>query len=380
MNLEEQKIYAYLKHHSEEDTLYLAIVTEVTGSAYRRPGAKLLLSTDGSVVGNVSSGCVEKDLLMRLRQHPLKKGAFFRYDTTAEEDLLWGTGVGCGGITSLFVFPLAPAPKSVLFQLWQMAEEERKVVYSIIVLTDNEQHLLHAGDILGVCNGAVVKSTVPEAIAYTVVQQLSPFFENLPAQWDQNSAQIVKAQVHGAEYTFFIERIPPPFSLLIFGADEDVRPVAQLARFVGWNVTIVDHRTLLLTSERFPEAERKLQDPSAFLEQFHPETPLAVLVMTHQYLQDKNIVQKLSQHAEHLIYCGIIGPKKRTERILRELAAENGLSQELKKKLYFPTGLDIGSETPEEIAISIIGEILAVLRGKEGGHLKDRRRPIHSGQ
>ena len=176
-----------------------------------------------------------------------------------------------------------------------------------------------------------------------------------------------------------IETVAPPVPLTIFGAGDDAIPLAQAAKLIGWHVTVIDARPAYATPERFPTADAvHCLRPEALLSSPHvvfpPET--MAMIMTHNFTHDLELLRVLLPRP--LRYLGALGPKSRTQRLLDALAdAGVTFPDEALARLHGPAGLDIGAETPEEIAISIHGEMQAVLAQRNGGALRDRTAPIH---
>ncbi len=376
MTIDERRILRALQHLPEDTALFLATVVDVTGSAYRRPGAKLLLSAQGSIAGNISSGCVEKDLQMRIQHTPPKAPELVEYDTTTEEDLLWGTGVGCGGISRILLIPLNTSHRRILQKLWNAILHHRKAGWLAIAIEPAPSSPFHPGDFIAILETEFLGSTVDIPDHFQELPHRLQHLSGFPRFPDRNTARVI-AELLPQMGSWLIEYIPPPFPLVIFGADEDVRPIAGLATQLGWEVTIVDHRVLLANTERFPQSSVVCQEPEQYLQSGALPPTAAVLLATHQYLRDKAILRLLLPYAARLVYCGILGPRRRSRRIFQELRSEGVALEQLEPILYFPTGLDIASETPEEIAISIIAEILAVIHNRTGGHLREQQRSIH---
>ena len=175
----------------------------------------------------------------------------------------------------------------------------------------------------------------------------------------------------------FIENIIPPTDLMIFGAGADAVQLAGIAKQLGWRVSVIDHRPAFANEERFPNADKIIISRPGNLKEtlLFDESPVAV-VMTHNYEHDKQILRFLLR--SNPAYIGALGPKQRTKNILRELkeSGENFSEDDL-QKLHGPAGLDIGAETPEGIALSIVAEIRTVLAGREGGFLRNRKGSIY---
>ena len=184
-------------------------------------------------------------------------------------------------------------------------------------------------------------------------------------------------QLSEGKLEVLLEYIAPPLPLIIFGGDHDVFPMITAARRLGWDVTVVERREALATAGRFAEANSVVhwQDgpPPKALE---IQRSTVCVVMTHHYLTDKMILKNLL-HTD-CRYLGFLGPKKRANQLLNELRSEGEtITDAQMSRLHHPVGLDIGAETAEEVALAIIAEILAVINGRSGGMLRDRRGHIH---
>lgn len=180
------------------------------------------------------------------------------------------------------------------------------------------------------------------------------------------------------EVAVYIDVLVPPPTLLVCGAGHDAIPVARFAKALGWRVVVIDSRSKFSTKDRFPEADDVRLAPS---EEVAAQTPIDAntyaVVMTHNYLHDKAILKGLLQTPAR--YIGVLGPKKRTEAILADLQKEGiQLSEEQLHRIHGPVGLDVGAESPEEIALAILGELLAFRSGRSGMPLRLRKGPIHA--
>jgi xanthine/CO dehydrogenase XdhC/CoxF family maturation factor len=175
----------------------------------------------------------------------------------------------------------------------------------------------------------------------------------------------------------FIEVIQPPVPLMIFGAGHDAVPLVRLAQELGWYVTVVDSRQADATRERFPSADEViLSRPESIGDRIGLDNRTVAVVMTHNYLHDLEILKTLL--LSPVRYLGILGPKSRTGKLLQDLQ-EQGITptENQLQHLYSPVGLDIGADTPEEIALSIVAEIQGVLANHSGGSLRNKLGPIH---
>src|SRR5688572_5955691 len=156
-----------------------------------------------------------------------------------------------------------------------------------------------------------------------------------------------------------------------------LQPLARLARELGWHVTIADPRSAFATAQRFPAAESLVVGAATDLvNKTNPDPEAVAVVMTHHYVHDVPILQALL--SRRLAYIGLLGPRKRAEKILADLTATGAvITAEQRARLHAPVGLDVGADSPEQVALSIVAEIQAVLTGRNGQPLRDRTRPIH---
>jgi xanthine/CO dehydrogenase XdhC/CoxF family maturation factor len=182
----------------------------------------------------------------------------------------------------------------------------------------------------------------------------------------------------GITYTAFIEFLQPPVSLVVVGAGNDAIPMVNMADSIGWEARVVDGRTTHAKPERFVSACQVLvSKPENVLEQIPIDDQTVFVLMTHNYNYDLAMLKALLER--NVCYIGILGPKKKSERMLGELSdAGMKLTDEQMNSIYGPVGLEIGAETAEEIALSIIAEIKAVFAGKKGISLRDSKEFIHS--
>lgn len=192
----------------------------------------------------------------------------------------------------------------------------------------------------------------------------------------QNSSIISKLQAAYERRESF-EEVEPPIAVLLFGAGADAVPLVRIASELGWPVTVHDHRPAFLTIERFAEAEKLVpQIVGEPIDGIVSDNRTAAVLMTHNYARDRFILPSLLR--SDVFYIGALGPKRRTEELLNEIASggDSFTPQQL-ARLYAPAGLDIGADTPEAIALSIIAEIQTVIRKRRGGHLRNRKGSIY---
>jgi xanthine dehydrogenase accessory factor len=302
----------------------LATLVQVEGSSYRRPGARLLLLADDTRLGSISGGCLEEDVMERARR-VLASGTpeLAVYDTTAENDLVWGVGLGCQGVVRILLERI-PADRPG----W------------VAALRAN----LHAR----------------RDTALVVGPKGTRLADGAPATAGE-----------------FHEIIPAPPALVICGAGDDARPLAQLAKAAGWHVSVADARPAYASRERFPEVDAILAEPiPELVGKLRFDARTYAVVMTHRYADDREFLRALLP--QELPYLGQLGPRVRTDRILGELKADGvALEAGALAKLHAPVGLDLGGNTPETVALAILAELESRLNGRTPGHLRDRTGPIH---
>jgi xanthine/CO dehydrogenase XdhC/CoxF family maturation factor len=311
----------------------LATLVAVEGSSYRRAGARLLIKPDGERLGSISGGCLEEDLVARAG-HVRESGRaeLVTYDTTSENDLVWGVGLGCNGIVRVLLEQLA-APPGWAAVLAANFHSNLETSLAVVWGTDDKSRL---GTRLGNETPALPPST----------------------------------QV-------FIDNVPPPIRLFVLGAGDDAKPLVRLGKGLGWHVVVGDPRPAFATTFRFPDADGVIVAPSAALiDRLSPPSDALAVIMTHHYIHDVPLLRDLLPRS--LRYIGLLGPKKRAAKIISDLRNQgSSFTPEQLQRLHAPVGLDLGAETPEEVALSIVSEIRATLAQRDARPLRDRDRPIH---
>jgi len=312
----------------------MATLVTVEGSSYRRPGARMLVAEGRVRIGSISGGCLEEDLIERSRKvSATGRAELVVYDTLAENDLLWGVGLGCHGVVRILLEPVPARPG------WAAALDEN------------------------------FRSGRPTDLAVVWENPGGPVGTGLR---DAPGAR------PGVAARVFDDRIEPPTALAIFGAGDDAQPLARLARELGWRVTVADPRPAMPTEARFPGVSGLVLGPAdELVARAAPAPGSLAVVMTHHYRHDRPLLRHLLPLP--LAYLGLLGPKARAERILADIAAEGlAITPAMRSRLRAPVGLDLGADAPEEVALSVIAEMKAVLAGREGGPLRDRTLPIHA--
>jgi len=351
----------------------LATVVHVEGSAYRSPGARMLVTGEGELTGAISGGCLEGDARRRARQAILRsQSTLVTYDSTdPDDDLSQGAQLGCRGIIQILLEPLDFEDPANSVELLRIADSQTQPAVLTTVF-----HVLGAtqvqldGRLLLTADGALQGQLRPDALvardellnaAVQVLEQGVSAAQNYPTE--------------GGSLRVFLEWLRPPVRLTVYGAGNDVQPLVRFAAALGWRVRVLDGRPALATAARFPEAESVATLPLAEV----PKQPINqdyVLLMTHNYPYELAVMRHLLSAPP--FYIGLLGPRKKAEQMLADLRAEGYDTEGLMDgRLHSPVGLNIGAETPEEIAVSIVAEVQAVLTRTEGGFLRNAPGPIH---
>lgn len=367
-------LIAYDEHRVAGRACALASVVDVAGSAYRRPGARMLVTEDGQLTGAISGGCLEGDARQRARR-TIRQGrpTVVTYDSTdPDDDLQFGAALGCQGIVQILLEPLDftnPDNPLELLRRWAEGVEAPAVVATVFSLAGTDVAAQVGERLLLLSDGTVqgTLSTVSALYETVLVDARAALQAEQPAtRHYQAGAGTVRVS---------LEILRPPVRLTVYGAGNDVQPLVRLAAGLGWRVQVVDGRPAQAQPQRFPEAEQVRIVPLAEVEKELHDGRFALL-MTHNYYYDLAVLRHLL-HAPTR-YIGLLGPRKKYERLLTDLHKEEPAAAELlAARLHSPIGLNIGAETPEEIALSVVAEIQAVLAGRPAGFLRDSPHPIH---
>ncbi|WP_291148507.1 XdhC family protein [Flavobacterium sp. UBA7680] len=358
---------AYTEAKSAGKKTALATVVKVEGSSYRQPGARMLVTEDGELTGAISGGCLEGDALRKaLLSIHQKQNKLITYNTNNEDDIEVGLQLGCNGIVHiLFEYIDEEASKNPI-QLLQQLELERKEAV-VVTFFSLKRNAIQQGTILFYRKENQILSHNDE-----VLNLISDVNEVL-----KTKASIVKKLQTENENEALIEYINPPISLVIAGAGNDVQPLVKIASILGWKITVGDGRATHAIEKRFPKADKvNAVKPEEFLENITIDNQTYFVLMTHNYKYDLAVLKLLLK--TDCQYIGILGPKTKLNRMMDDLQNEGiNVSEEQLERIYSPVGLDIGAETSEEIALSIVSEIKAFSAGKTGTSLKYKAGKIH---
>jgi xanthine dehydrogenase accessory factor len=340
----------------------MATLTRKRGSTFRRPGTRMLVFADGSVVCELSGGCPQRDIVLRA-QDVIACGEPSVVSYNAESGLDVLMEMGCGGELEVLIEPLA-APRSTDFVevLVQCLDQRCSVRLATLFAIDDAvvmpQRMIW-------CEGRVRYHDFDDPVlAQSVLLGIER--SDASAPFEAGTRRISCAQ---GEVDVLVESIVPPHRLAVIGSGAAARALLPLAAALGWEATLVDHDPQRLPAEGLPPTVRTLCASPATIGDVLPlDAHSSAVVMTHNLEQDMDYLAALG--AMPLAYLGALGSRERVGRM-----RDNALLADI--AMHAPAGLDIGSETPEEIALAIAAEIMAVINGRNGGPLHDNEGTIH---
>lgn len=356
----EQIVAAYALATKAGKKTALATVVHVSGSSYRRPGARMLVTEDGMMTGAISGGCLEGDALRKAALAIAQgKNKLVIYDTTDEEDAKLGIQLGCNGIVSILFEPIVDATKNPIQVLTNaISKRDPSLIFTIFSQTDQQQ--------LGTLSYERLPAMVTDLIAEDILQ-VTNTRKSLHREW----------QIEDTTSQCFIEFSEPSISLVIVGAGNDAIPLAKMAAIVGWDITMVDGRITHANAQRFPSVKQILVGkPQELISQINIDDRTALVLMTHNYNYDLSMLELLQ--GKPFGYIGLLGPASKRERMFDELKHKGIVFTEHEmEKIFGPTGLNLGAETADEIALSICSEIMSFINQTSAIQLREKLDPIH---
>jgi len=361
-------VKGYQSNHEQQKRMALATVVRVHGSSYRSPGARMLIMEDGRWIGSISGGCLEGDALRKARNVMATGHAVLvTYDTREESNQNLGIGLGCNGVIDVLLEPVTEEQNEHhVIQLFERLLPFTEPVAMATVCSG----ISIANKLVMNSNGDILHTSGTFISGENVTQHLKNIFHT-------GKSFIQNTLINGLETEVFLELLEPNVHLMIFGAGFDARPVSALAKTLGWNVSVTDECVAHIAPIFFPQADQLALCKRDFVDRdFQITNYTACVLMSHNYEYDRDVLKKLLSSPAP--YIGMLGPRKRFDKMLLEFESQGlKLSTADFERIHSPIGLDIGAETPDEIAVSIISEIHARFRNRKGGFLKDRNAPIH---
>lgn len=364
-------ISSYEEAKNKGQKSVLATVVHVEGSSYRAAGARMLVDEYGFMTGAISGGCLEGDALRKaLLALDQNKNKLVTYDTSDEDDAVIGAQLGCNGIIQVLFEPIDPGQEYNPIELLKKAQNHDQPVALVSIFhLDKTKHqggttllIDEQGNPTGQIDIPALSEKIRDVAKNALEKRINHFGEYHTSSDTQHA---------------FIEIIAPPPTLVLVGAGNDSQVLSSMAEVLGWNIIVADGRPTHANKQRFSSCQVVVTNPEEILEKIDIHETTAFVLITHNYNYDLAVL-KLLLNEEQIPYIGILGPNKKHQRMLGDLAAEGiQLSEEQSAKIFAPVGLQLGAETPAEIGLSILSEIQAVLTDSNVRHLRDLEGSIH---
>lgn len=365
-------IKAYQQATAASKKTALATVVHVEGSSYRRPGARMLITEEAELTGSISGGCLEGDAF-RKALHVILSGKpmLVTYDTADDDDAKFGMGLGCQGVIQVLIEPLQGERGEAIVDLLKKATASRQKSVLLTLFSIQDKRAPQYGSCFLLTEQQEAFGEIPLLDRTAVINELKQAME-------LNKSSFCKYENEAAEIIAFTEFIQPPVSLVIIGAGNDVIPLVKMAEILGWQSTVIDGRPMYASKERFPMPSCMVVHAKAdhLLEHISIDDRTVFVLMSHNYNYDLTILKSLLN--KEVSYIGVLGPHKKMKMMMDELAGEGiVLSKPQRDAIHGPVGLNIGAETAEEIAVSIIAEIQSKLTSSNAEQLRTKQDAIH---
>ncbi len=361
-------LYRELRRRLDQDEpAVLATIVDVEGSAYRRPGAKMLINSGESSLGAITAGCLEGPLVdLGTEVLDDSQPRVETFDLMEGDE--WGLGLGCNGVIDIFLEPvdesLRPAVDTVM-------DRDQVTVFTVVAsdstnVSVGDRTVLDADDTHLPVDGRDPIAGDSDTTRASWANDLS----------DTTGSTTVSFDAQDGDMTIFADRVEPVPRLLLFGSQNDINPVARIGRLVGFEVIVASPRGSQSTIDEFPQAHEVVVTHPTDVAEHADELTYAVL-MSHNLVDDRLAIETLLEESE-APYLGLMGPRERFEELREELDADGTtLSAADLDRISTPVGLDLGGGEPIQIALSIVSEALAVHNSRSGGRLKEQEGPIH---
>lgn len=328
-----QELFCQIKNawNNNEQTV-LVILADVKGSAYRLPGTKMLMTSSGLMAGNISGGCLEADLFEWAKKvFESNKPMNVRYDLSETE--IWSLGIGCKGNLEFLFLPIDPKNPT-----WKIID---------VLLAQEQPFTL----IIDMEHGNIAVLEMEDTLAGE---------KNVPKAILENAYLAFNRQTRAEIYTynderFFIDVVKPSERLVVAGAGKDAIPVVELAYKAGFSVTVLDERSHFNNQQFFPNAKHVTIDLENLIASELKDSWW--VIMNHHQEKDEASLKYAIENRPR--YIGVLGPKYRTNEMLENIGYTLNNAP-----IFSPVGLDIGAESIDEVAISIIAEIMSLRAGR----------------
>lgn len=363
----EKIIQTYQQVDWEREQVALGTVVKVDGSAYRRIGARMFVSSNGMWVGGISGGCLEGDALKRAQVAIMKnQSSIVVYDTTEDDPHQIGVGLGCNGRIEVLLTPIQKEDKNNQIEFLKTITNKRKSTMLLQILSISGSDNSKRGDFY--------KEVDLAQLATDTQISINELQETLQIVYKKRKSKVFTFKsTDGITYEVLFELIRPKVKLVCIGDNYDINAFMGIATELGWEIHVAG-KPRKLSKVVYHAAKKTYSVKEAATIEVDDYT--AIILMSHDYKTDLTLLKKYL--TLDIPYIGLLGPKKRMIKMQDELR-DNGLDIDLENRvnIYGPVGLDIGAESPEEISLSIAAEIIAVFRNRAGGFLRKRSGTIH---
>jgi xanthine dehydrogenase accessory factor len=365
-------LHELMRRYAAGETAALGTVVATFSSAPRTPGASMLVAADGEVSGSVSGGCVE-GAVYELGQQVIESGAGVLQRYGVSDDDAFAVGLTCGGIIDVYVEAITAARFPELAELAKSVDAEEPVALATMVEHGDPArrgaHLVVWPDRVA---GTLGSARTDDAVADDARGLLATGRTGLLHYG-------IDGQRRGEGMAVFVNSFEPPPRMLVFGAIDYATSMARLGAFLGYRVTVCDARPIFATNSRFPDADKVVVDwPHRYLAAEAAAGRLdrrtVITVLTHDPKFDVPLLEVALR--TDVGYIGAMGSRRTHDDRLTRLR-EAGLTDAELARLASPIGLNLGARTPEETAISIAAEVIALRWGGGGERLTDLTGRIH---
>lgn len=352
-----ENIYSeILKSIGKKEKAALATITTRTGSAPRAVGAKYLVRGDGSSVGSIGGGCVEAEVWQRAQEVMEKgKGSVLQFKLTAEQ--LAEGGLICGGNIDIFIEPLKDTSFEIYQEIIKIKQKGGSAILATLVSADGDFSRGEGSKVLIMLSGEKIGSLFEsKGLEQWILGETEALLKEKKPKLV--AFQPERGDLPWRKIEILLEPIFSEPTVYLFGAGHVSQQIAPLAKRVQFKVVVIDDREIFANRERFPEADEIIV--SEFETCFH-QLPIDdssyIVIVTRGHLYDGFVLEQAVQ--TNARYIGMIGSKKKIH-ILYQNLMKKGIPKETLDRVFAPIGLDINSETPEEIAVSIVAELIKV--------------------
>ncbi len=357
MNELKQILRAYDECQKRGESCVLGTLVHVDGSHYRKPGARSLIDYQGKITGSIGGGCLDNDLILHARE-TIKSNApkLIRYDSTSAEDIIFGMGIGCGGIVDILLEPILPEKSNVMMSALQDCFENLETIAIATVINSDVEEIKSGNRIILNKNGEIINQIKNS-------DGSEQFCNHLKRAFDDKKSSFISESIGDGNVDVCIEVIESPVQLVVIGGGNDAIPLVSFANTLGWDVTVMDHRQDYATEKRFPSADHVENfTPGELKTRWRDNRPDAVVILTHNFQHDQELLSILLPM--ELPYLGLLGARSRTARLLKSLEDDGiTINESMRRRFHSPVGLDLPAESPAEIALAIVAEIQQELKG-----------------